>query len=435
MASNGAGKAATDGDDDKKQSSKERVLSALFFNTFQAVIQHCLVIQADQTLFLQANGGDAVRTAASLATTTSLVSVVGVLVNQLGGKLSDSFGRRPIFMVGPIVNMLVGILVFRHSTNLRLIMGCRVAKMVVTTLSGTVMTGAAMGETVQGVELAAAASRLTSYVGIAVVLAPFLESAILKRTAGSARSVYLGLTAVSAAQLLSNAALIPETLKNPRPFNTQETIAALNPLSALQIFRCKNADLKKLVSVWLLMMSVEGKNISDLAQLWMRDHVKWSPDTMRNWVSWYGAVVTAGGLYVTPFFLKRLSPLDFTAAACSTMTAGFTIAGLSERGACWWGFTVPQVLGINGATAAALVPIMRRFAAEEGFGQGEFEAYRTNLRAISGAMIPVLIAWAYGRLKAKGLSPGVIWIFLGWFCNALPAVVLRLIINREKMVL
>lgn len=53
-------------------------------------------------------GGDLGRTASILANTQGLVGVIGVLINQIGGKFSDAMGRKPFLMVGPAANILFG---------------------------------------------------------------------------------------------------------------------------------------------------------------------------------------------------------------------------------------------------------------------------------------------------------------------------------------
>ena len=46
------------------------------------------------------------KTARSLAAVSGFMGVLGLFVNQIGGKLSDSIGRKPLFLLGPIVNTL-----------------------------------------------------------------------------------------------------------------------------------------------------------------------------------------------------------------------------------------------------------------------------------------------------------------------------------------
>ena len=47
------------------------------------------------------------RAARVMANTSGLIGLLGLVVNQLGGKLSDQLGRRPFFAVGPFVCVVV----------------------------------------------------------------------------------------------------------------------------------------------------------------------------------------------------------------------------------------------------------------------------------------------------------------------------------------
>ena len=63
-----------------------------------------------------------------LANTQGLVGVLVLFVNQFGGKLSDSMGRKPFMMLGPVANTLIGILVYNNSANMPLVLTCRCFK-------------------------------------------------------------------------------------------------------------------------------------------------------------------------------------------------------------------------------------------------------------------------------------------------------------------
>merc|ERR1719183_2577083 len=102
------------------------------------------MIQTEPFLIKDLCMGDMARAQRLLANTQGLVGVIGLLLNQMGGRLSDSMGRRRFLLVGPLCNILLGATVFNRSHSLLTILVCRVLRMVVTTFSNTVMISASL---------------------------------------------------------------------------------------------------------------------------------------------------------------------------------------------------------------------------------------------------------------------------------------------------
>ena len=66
-----------------------------------------------------------------------LVGIAAIFVNQLGGRWSDSVGRRLFFLLGPLMNVANGLVMFRNTGSANLLMVSRVFKMVFTTQAHT----------------------------------------------------------------------------------------------------------------------------------------------------------------------------------------------------------------------------------------------------------------------------------------------------------
>lgn len=62
-------------------------------------------------------GGNLALAAAAAATTSSICGMVELLVTPAVGNLSDRFGRRAFFMIGPFVNVLVSLLQIRYQRS------------------------------------------------------------------------------------------------------------------------------------------------------------------------------------------------------------------------------------------------------------------------------------------------------------------------------
>ena len=85
-------------------------------------------------------------------------------------------------------------------------------------------------------------------------------------------------------------------------------------MQSRNIFRRGSTGLQKMICIQTLQMFLEGKNLSDLVELWKREHLKWTVEGSRNYVMIYGTLSILSGVYVTPYFLKNLTARGFTSA-------------------------------------------------------------------------------------------------------------------------
>uniref|UniRef100_A0A7S1WIW4 Major facilitator superfamily (MFS) profile domain-containing protein n=1 Tax=Alexandrium catenella TaxID=2925 RepID=A0A7S1WIW4_ALECA len=418
---------------EKQEKRKQAVMKALFYNTLQAVIQHVMILQSEQHLFIKSCGGDITKATKVLSITTALVGALGLQFNQIGGRLSDAYGRRTMFMMGPLVNFVAGLCVFKMPGNTLVLAAARVLKLMATTFSGTVMGGAAAGDVLNGTELAVAGSKVGSIVGVAVVVAPFLESLLLWLSRGRHRVTYLGLSAMAAVQFATAYCLMPETVTKPAPFDLKKTLQALNPFDSLRVFASKSRMLKRLVVIWMLQMVLEGKNLSDFSQTWMREHLGWSSQRIRNQVALYGAMTTLAGLYCTPYILGKTRVSSFTTIANAGMAIGLLPSLFSTNGIWQFLSMFPQLIGVNGSSASALGPVMKRCADEAGFTQGQYAAYMANLRAIPAVLSPLFIGALHNFVQRKGGHVGVVYPALGFLGAVVPTALLWTTVDRTEL--
>ena len=97
----------------------------------------------------------------------------------------------------------------------------------------------------------------------------------------------------------------------------------------------------------------------------------------------------------------------------------------------WLLSVVPLLPGVNGASALALKALAARRAATEGFGAGEFSAYANNLRALAGALAPLLYGHAYAALRRRGRNPGLAFWLAGLLGAVLPQALLHATSDAE----
>mmetsp|Transcript_36128 Transcript_36128/g.114882 ORF Transcript_36128/g.114882 Transcript_36128/m.114882 type:complete len:450 (-) Transcript_36128:84-1433(-) len=412
---------------DPSSAQKRATVRMLMLSLFQSVVQHVLVLQSEVMLFSQACGGDPGKTARALVNTTGITGVLGLVVNQVGGKLSDALGRKHFFHVGPLANIVCGLLVCLRPKSLGVLMFTRILKLMATTFSGSVMCQSSLMDVVSGKEMAVVGSQVNSWVGVAVVGSPFLESLLLKLGRNDPRTTYFALAVLAAAQSSLNSLAMPETLAVAKRASISkffESVASINPFSFVSVYTSSNRILKKLVTIQTLQYFLEGKCTSELFQMWARNNLRWTNDNIRNFVAFWGAMVTGGGMFLHPYLLKTLSIRSYTSFTNICLWMGISLHGLAEKGACMW-LGVPLLTpGVNGGSTHAVRSLANDIAVAEGYGNGEFTAWTNNLRALGTSMAAVLYGQWYARCQEKGVYAGSAWWIAAFLGGLLPQLIL-----------
>lgn len=408
-----------------EEAKMDRLSSLLVGNIFQAVVQHVVVLQSEVALFTAACGGDTGKAMKALSTSTGLVGVLGLVINQIGGKLSDAYGRRRGYACGPIMNMIVAAIVCKNSKNLTVLIAARIMKLIFTTFSGTVITSASIADGLALKQQMQIGSKINGWVGVAVMGAPFLEAAVLKRT-GDPCSSYKVLALLSAFQLLYSTKL-PETLKVKKPFdmaNLNATLTALNPLGFLKIYFGDSNALKRLVTILTFQSCCEGKCTSELFQMWAKNNLQWGSDGVRNLVSTWGGVVTASSLYIQPYLSKKFDIISYTSLCNFGMFAGLTITGAAPHWSCAYGGLLPIIGGINGGNSLMLKPLSTELAKAAGYGNAEFAAWFTNLRTLVQSFATIFFGQWYAYCQENNIYAGSAWWLIAVTGGLIPQLML-----------
>ena len=159
-----------------------------------------MMIPARPEMVLQVAGGDAMLASRILGSMTAGASLVEFLFTPLLGILSDKFGRKPFLVLIPIVGSIA-----RLGTYL----GFRVGTIASVTLTNTIdraltgacgsmfftAVGASASDVVLGPKLSDFMALITSYLGLAVMVGPYIGAQVIVRT-GSAGNVALAAAAV-----------------------------------------------------------------------------------------------------------------------------------------------------------------------------------------------------------------------------------------------
>jgi len=233
-------------------------LRRVYASIFLSITTSTAALQAEPVLMAQLVGGDVARSAIMLSSTSTISGLLGLLVNQVGGRLSDKVGRKALFFAGPAFSLAQGLAIFLQPASLPLLMVCRTLRLCLGTFSSSVMCMAALSDLAEGKQLSVANSVLWACSGLGVIVGPLLEGSILARGL-HVRFSYLLAAVVSSIHVLFTAIVMRETLPpgEGKPF----TMAGFNPLGFVKLFRRSTpATLQKLVVVGSLQSWLEGKN-------------------------------------------------------------------------------------------------------------------------------------------------------------------------------
>ena len=405
-------------------------LRRVYASIFLSITTSTAALQAEPVLMAQLVGGDVARSAIMLSSTSTISGLLGLLVNQVGGRLSDKVGRKALFLAGPAFSLVQGLAIFLQPASLPLLMVCRTLRLCLGTFSSSVMCMAALSDLAEGKQLSVANSVLWACSGLGVIVGPLLEGSILARGL-PVRFSYLLAAIVSSIHVLFTGFVLRETLPpgEGKPF----TMAGFNPLGFVKLFRRSTpATLQKLVVVGSLQSWLEGKNGVDYVQIWQREHLKWNVFQMRNFTVSYGVCMFVAGQFLTPGLLKAMSARTFTGFTNLTNLLGFFMRGWSENPKIFWAAIVPMLPGVNGSSASAIKAIASDHARAAGLGAGEYSGYFNNLRALVGAASTMTFGVSYSFCVRRGLHPGIPF-WLGAILGAAVPELLHRTMSTEEM--
>lgn len=417
---------------ESEDARRKRLVKIINVSVFMSVCQHVITLQSEPMLVRELCNGSVSQAVRLLANTQGAVGLLGLFLNQAGGKLSDAIGRKPGLMLAPLGNLFIGQLVFNNPTNKLLVLACRIARMALTTFSNTVICTAALTDVCSGKDLALAMSLVGASTGLGVIITPIIETFVLQRTK-SPRYSYLALSCLALIQLCYNLILTPETLEAARRISVSAALSMrnLNPFGFMNIFTSGSKALQKIVAVTTMQMTLEGKNLSDIVEIWKREHLKWSVAGSRNFVVIYGTLCVMSGVSLTPYLLRTLTPRRFTSFTNWMNALGFLLRGITENPWVFLLATVPMLPGVNGASASALKALSSDLASAEGFGKGEFSAWVNNLRAVAGSVAPFIYGNYYAWARRRGVPPGSVFFVAAAMGAVLPELLLRLVRDEE----
>eukprot|EP00930_Biecheleria_cincta_P035193 TRINITY_DN24221_c0_g1_i1.p1 TRINITY_DN24221_c0_g1~~TRINITY_DN24221_c0_g1_i1.p1 ORF type:complete len:435 (-),score=80.86 TRINITY_DN24221_c0_g1_i1:9-1313(-) len=416
-----------------KQELKDEVFQKYGLQVLLAVVAHTMTLQTEAILIRNACKNDLAKAARISSLSNAAASLMGLLVNQIGGKLSDSIGRKQFFLVGPLAQFLTGIACFTKPDSIAVLGTFKAFKMMSTTFSGTVMGSTAMRDVFEGKELAVKTAKAGSLIGLAIMIGPLIEGFLLKLAKpGNERITYMGLSTLG---LIAALNAMPETLpdKSRKPFDLMSTLQSANPFAFIKLYTHGSPAVKKLVTIISLQTMSDGKNLSDTVQIWTREHLKMQMESIRNFVMGYGFASMMAGAKLVPWLLKKTSVWGFTSLTNLTNFLGFAVRGLAENIYLFFGALPLMLPGVNASSTTALTPVLNSHMSACGFGVGESTAWVNNLRVLVGAAASIIYGYFYAWCRKKGINAGLTFALAGTLGAALPQAIMMLTVRKEEL--
>ena len=162
-------------------------------------------------------------------------------------------------------------------------------------------------------ERAGASAMLGSWSGVGVILGPLLGGKIMANS--SPATCFGAAAALAVAQFGLVASCMPETLAAGA--RVKMNWNCISPLSFFKLFK-GTATLRQLAIVMGLQCVAEGKNISDLNQVYLAEECGFDITWRSRWMMAFGLAMIGGGR-LSQWLIKRLSASTFTSFA-NTMT-------------------------------------------------------------------------------------------------------------------
>ena len=335
-----------------------------------------------------------------LAQLTVGSTLLELLTNPSWGTLTDRHGRRPLLLLSMAVN--AGLKAGVCYT------GALWSAVLDAVVSGAMsaVSSSAINAAIADISSPDAMPGRQAVVGIAggmgFVIGPIFGGIISGRY--GARTAYACGAAVAAMQTLYLSVAFPETvdLSKPRPPRDSPLV---NPLSAIKLFQ-GGRELAVLAMVGTLQCALEAKAWSNTMMVFLRGHVGLTPAEFGRFSASF-----AVASIIAKFWVKHSISLfgtgGHTTISNVATAVAFFIWGSSKR--LWASVAALLIAPLHLERRRTVLTTANNLAAKEGMGNGEFNAYMSNLRAV----VIMGTALALDRVRNVSSRPGFALQILG----------------------
>lgn len=428
--------------------TKAKQVQVVLLHQFSTTSLSMLTVQPRHQLLVDRLGK--AKAAAQINSGASIVGLLEFLLSPMMGSISDRIGRRPLMLVAPASGAFFRTVAALWPSALTL-SAERVAGDATRAFAGTTMCYAAISDICgTGPDLMPAMARCGSTIGLGMVIAPLVISALSRFFAGSpARSSLAVAAALTVVQLLLEWRFLEETnamARRPRsPLlvkddwdrpcaervgqicksggaheddstglevgtrkQSNQSIASVNPLGFLRLFAGRRR-MRALAMLLAAQCAIDGKLLQDQVAIVQLRSARWSLQRRALWSAAFGGTMALGGQLVSPLTAHLGSQDKFVTLAHATSVVTF----LAYTNGLFWFGLLPLIIGCQRRTPT--VAWLLSEAQVDGIGRGEMLAMTTNLRAAVDTLGPMV----YGLAARLGKPTDVFYapVFLTVFAE------------------
>jgi len=367
---------------------KESIAKKLVFAEFIFVTAVAMVIPTRAPMVLQIKKGDAVASARVLGLMSSSAAFIELFINPVFGQLSDMFGRKPFFLIAPVIDAILHTLVaiFPKALPVTFVDRAITGSMI---FAFKAPLTAALTDLFSGPQLAVWLARQGAAFGLGLGLGPYIGAKI-----GGAKSFFWS-SVVFLVTLVYASSMLPETLKveDRKKFNP----AACSPLRFLKLFQGRM--LSTLSATIGLQSFGDYLNVYDINYLFLKTVFDVGQDGIGYYATACGLTMGISGNIMTQA-IKTCGQKTATLLANTMWTISMALLG-SARSIQQIGASL-AAMSFGQTRNAAIAAYIQKHGQATGMGRAEISAAQANLLAVLKVFIPIF----YGNIFAAATSKG-----------------------------
>jgi len=345
-----------------------------------------MVVPTRAPLVLQIKKGDSAATARAMGVMSGIAAALELVVNPVLSKLSDEHGRKPFFILAPVVDAIIHSLVSIFPQTLAVqFMDRMISGAFIFGFAAPLSASLADLYPKDPVKLGMALATAQAYSGVGCAVGPFVGAKI-----GGAKS-FLASAVAFIVTLFYVQTQVSETLPlaNRKIFKMSD----INPFLFLKLF--KDKTVKWLTLTNLFQSFGDYMNVYDINNLFMMKVLNYKDAQIGNFATTVGLTQIAGGKF-TSRMIKAIGLSSTITFSNAVWMLGMTLMAnaRSTPGA----FFALFVWTFGHGRAVPVDAYLLKYGQEQGMGRAEILGAVGNLRAWCKVVVPLfysnLFSWS-----------------------------------------
>ena len=286
----------TVGDGDK-DALRRRVMNILGPCSLLMACEGAMLIKARSRLIQDLSSGSTTKTAQVLSAIMGAGALLEFFATPLLCRLSDVYGRR-LLLLSSVYTIAISRLAVVIKSRTRSVLGLdRMITMVMATSFFATIRAIQADLCENGVDLALSSCEIARWAGVGLFVGPYVEAVFTRMGGGDHSFAFLGASALSFSTALLLATQLKETLGDRD--NAKLDIKSCLPFTSVREMS-KTDSLRLLLTVCFLQMLADPRNLFEVTQSFLREHLGWSQIKSNNYMAATGAT-----LVLSTFFTQK----------------------------------------------------------------------------------------------------------------------------------